>query len=300
MPLDKTALIISLLNLFVIQGCVSSSIPETTVALQSSDVPSKQLDLSQMIEEEWASTSPNGNWVAAGLVAFPRSESGDQQAYVRLMIFRVDGKTHWAIFDEWKEIGLGFPFPAPLKWSEDDRHFYFTQRVTPDGCSAFPLLTNLQRVDLADGTVEELLPHSALALALAPDESKVAYVGEGDRGLILKDFVTGEERETKIDPGKDFDAGNLVWSPDGASLALTLAIHPCTGPYGVSKTVWAESTTVIQVDVETFEQRILVEEDPRLFITWEWNEPGKITVVDGEQNSVWQLDGDTGEITRKE
>ncbi|HUE98718.1 MAG TPA: hypothetical protein VMN99_05660 [Anaerolineales bacterium] len=222
-----------------------------------------------------------------------------RQEKTALMIFSADGKTHWTIFDEWKEIGLGFPFPAPLKWCQDGRHFYFTHRVSPDGCSAFAFLTNLQRADLEDGTVEELIPHAAVSLALAPDESKVAYVGYGNRGLVHKDFMTADERETRIDPGKDFNAGNIVWSPDGRSLALTLAINPCTGGgYGVSETVWSESTTILWVDAETLQQKILIEEDARLFITVEWNELNKIVITDGEENSIWHLDVNTGEITR--
>src|SRR6266498_3534088 len=69
----------------------------------------RQLDFSQMDVNEWASTSPDGIWVAAGLVAFPRGNVGGQLAYVRLMIFGADGKAHLTIIDEWEETGLGFP-----------------------------------------------------------------------------------------------------------------------------------------------------------------------------------------------
>jgi hypothetical protein len=250
--------------------------------------------------QEWASTSVDGRWVAAGLVAFPKENIGGQLAYVRLMIFSVDGKNHWTIVDEWQEIGLGFPMPQSLGWSQDHKSFYFTHRVIPDGCSVFPFLIDLQRVNLTDGTVTELLPQSALTLALAPDEGQVAYIGYGERGLVLRDLVTGEERETEIDPGKDFNAGDIRWSPDGKSLALTLAINPCTGEYGASKTVWAKSTTILWVDVETLQQKILINEDPRLFIIWEWNEPEKITIVDGEENFLWYLDVSSKEITKEQ
>lgn len=273
-----------------------TAVPSTPLA--TAEISNSQLDLSQMNVNEWASTSPDGEWIAVGLVAFPKENIGGQLAYVRLMIFRVDGKTRWTIIDKWQDINLGFPTPTSLKWSQDSEHFYFTHRVTPDGCSAFPFLTDLQRVNLADGTANELLPQSALALALAPDESQVAYIGYGERGLVLRDLVTGEERETKIDPGKDFNAGRLLWSPEGNALALTLAINPCTGVYGLSKTVWAESTTILWVDAKTLQQKVLLKEDPRLFITLEWNEPEKITITDGEENALWHLDVNTGEITK--
>jgi hypothetical protein len=81
-------------------------------------------------------------------------------------------------------------------------------------------------------------------------------------------------------------------------LAFSLAINPCTGEYGVSKTVWAESTSILWVDANTLQQEVLVEEDPRRFITWEWNEAEQITITDGVENSLWQLDVNTREITR--
>jgi hypothetical protein len=296
---------VDLPNLGPLQGCPAPQPTNTETAvpltpLATTEISNSQLNLSQMSVNEWASTSPNGRWVAVGLVAFPKANTGGQQAYVRFMIFSVDGKTHWTIIDKWQEMGLGFPMPEPLSWSQDHKHFYFSHRLIPDGCSAFPFLTDLQRVNLADGTVTELLPQSAVALALAPAESQVAYIGYGERGLVLRDLVTGEERETKIDPGKDFNVGNILWSPEGNALALTLAINPCTGVYGVSKTVWAESTTILWVDAKTLQQKVLLKEDSRLFITQEWNDPGKITITDGAENSLWSLNVDTGEIARKQ
>ena len=299
----KELLVLLLIPLFISQSCAGTvqatpTMTFPTVTQTVSPRPTGQFDLSQMNVDEWSSTSPDGRWVSAGLVAFPKENIGGQLAYVRLMIFSVDGNAHWTIIDKWQDINLGFPVPAPLKWSRDGKHFYFTYRVIPDGCSAFAFLTDLQQVNLGNGTTDDLLRDSALALALSPDDSQVAYFFGGDRGLVLRDLITGEERETEIDPGKDFNAGNILWSPDGKSLALTLAINPCTGAFGVSKTVWAESTTILWVDAKTFQQKALIDEDPRLFITWEWPEPEKITITDGQQNSIWYLDVHTGEITR--
>jgi hypothetical protein len=251
--------------------------------------------------DEWASTSPDGKWVAVGLVAFPEENIGGQSAYVRLIIFSADGTIRWTIIEEWQEIGLGFPFPAPLKWSRDGEHFYFTDRVIPDGCNVFAYLTHLYQVNLKTGSVEDLLPTTAVALAISPDDSKVAYsyfYGQPQMGLAVRDLVTGEERETTIDPGKEFNTGNIVWAPDGRALALTLAILPCAGDHRASKTVWAESTTILLLDTATLQPKILLREDPRLFITLEWNEPNKIVITDGEENSLWHLDTDTFEITR--
>ena len=116
--------------------------------------------------------------------------------------------------------------------------------------------------------------------------------------MAVRDLVTGKEQETTIDPGREFEAGNIVWSPDAKSFALTLATNPCTGEYGVSRTVWAESTTILWVGAETLDQKDLIQEDPRLFATVEWNAPNKVVIMDGLVSSVWQLDIESGEITR--
>lgn len=278
-------------------AATTSQSPTLNVS-ETSETPIDEPNLSEMAVNEWASTSPDGNWVAVGLVAFPSLNSTSQLAYVRLIIFNTEENTRWTIIDNWKEIGLGFPMPQHLKWSQDNSHFYFTHSVTPDGCSVFENLIDLQKVNLDNGTVEELLPPSALGLALSPDESKVAYIGYGDRGLVVKNLTTGEEQELKLDPGKDFQAGGILWSPEGNFLALTLAINPCTGEFVNSTTVYAESTTILLVDPVTFEQKVLVEEDPRLFITYEWKEPEHIVITDGVDNSIWRLIVDTGEIVR--
>ena len=279
---------------FLIQSCV-----KTTSPTPSATTPAGELKLSEMNVQEWVSTSPDGSWVATGLVAFPKQNTGEQLAYLRLIIFNADVKTHWKVIDQWQEIGLGFPAPAPLKWSQDGQYFYFTWRVIPDGCGTFPYLTDLQQVTLENGAVKDLLEDSALAVALSPDNSQVVYFsGYQEKKLILKDLATGEEQATKIDPGKDFNVGNILWSPDGSALALTLAIDPCAGSHALSKTVWSESTTILWIDTKSLQQRILVQEDPRLFVTVEWNEPQRIVITDGEENSLWHLDVTTGEITR--
>jgi hypothetical protein len=225
---------ILILALFAVQGCGrAASIAEATGSPTDAQVASKaashEFDLSQMDVEEWASTSPDGTWTAVGLLSFPKPNTNGQRAYVRLTIFREDATAHWRVIDGWQEIGLGFPRPVPLRWSHDGRYFYFSHFVIPDGCSVFDDLSDVQRVDLRDGSIAELLPLSAMGLALAPDETRVAYVGYGDRGLILKDLAAGSEKEIKIDPGRNYEAGNLLWSPDGKSLALTLATVPVRG-----------------------------------------------------------------------
>jgi hypothetical protein len=240
-----------------------------------------------MESHTWSDTSPDGKWNAQGLVAFPATDP-KMGYYVRLKVARVDGTFEWTAVDEWSALGLGYTTPQPFQWSRDGRYFYFTNEPVVDGCAVFVNGSDLQRVDLEDGSVAELAPSSGLWLSLSPDETMLAYIGYGDRGLVLRDLSTGAEREVKLDPGQSYAAGHVVWSPDGAALALTLALRPCS-------TNWAVSVSVLRVEVETLEQRTLVQEDERLFVTAQWPTPDEVLLQDEAGNS-WRMDANTGQI----
>jgi len=319
-----------LILFFVMQGCTEASPvavptlvePKVTAALLSQTLtptltfvavspypPSTpkqaeagitEADLSQRdVVHEWTSTSPDKKWIASGLVAFPKRPEDDPLAYVRLLVSSADGKTNWTIVDELQEMGLGFPMPDPLNWSGDGESFYFTHLVRADGCSVFPFLIDLYQFNIGDGAIYELLPPSVNTLALSPDESQVAYIDLRERGLVIRDLLTGEEREIKIDLLMHVGVGNLLWSLDGKAVAFTVAINPCSGDYDASRTIWAESTSIIWVEVKTLEKRILVDEDNRLFITHEWTEDDQIVLKDGRDNDLWDLDVNTGDISKQ-
>jgi hypothetical protein len=139
--------------------------------------------------------------------------------------------------------------------------------------------------------VKEIVPSSGLWLSLSPGEKTLAYIGYRDRGLVVRDLATGVERETGLDPGEDYAAGHIVWSPDGATLVLTLAIHPCS--FG-----WAESVSVVLVEVATLKQTTLIHEDKRLFTTAEWPALDSVLLEDDDGN-FWWMDLETGQITPK-
>jgi hypothetical protein len=243
----------------------------------------------------YQSASPDGQWIAEGLVATSRSEECCGEYYTRLSISSADGSTERQVVDEWRESGLGSTTPRPFHWSNDGRYFYYTNLGIPDGCPAFFYNGNdLYRVDLRDGITVQIIPSSGAWLSISPDETTLAYVGYVSSGLILHDLDTGEERESSIDPSINYIAGHILWSPNSTALVLTLALKPdpCSER-------WAESTSILLVDADTLGVKILIEADARLFITDEWPKP-EVIVLKDKAGDIWSLNLFTGELDKND
>ncbi len=255
-------------------------------------------DPAAMNINRWESTSPDGKWIAQGIFALPKPESDIGLDYTRLTLENTDGSIRWTVKDTWRETGLGYTLPKPVKWSQEGSYFYFTNSPVVEGCTALPVNgSDLQRVDLETGEMREMLPDVAFWISLSPDESLLAYIKQGSSNLWIRDLNTGDEKEIKINPGIDFDAGNIVWSPNGQFLALTLANQPCTGNYPDSG-IYAESTSILIVDSSTYEVRKVAENDKRRLVTSAWDEADKIELKDPDKN-LWTLDVATGELTQQ-
>lgn len=266
-----------------------SVVVSATAAVTLTETPPP--DLSKMHVREWSSTSPDGAWVARGLAALPKSSGGDRY-YTRLTVARSDSSQEWPVIESWSELALGYTTPRPLRWSEDGRYLYFTNRPVPDGCSVFVNGSDLQKVDLSDGSVTEIVPPVGLWLSLSPDERQLAYVGYGDRGLVVRDLSTGRELQTEVEAAQetgDAHVGHIVWSPDGEALVLTVAIDAC-GPPG------ERVHTIVRIDAETLSQTTLITEDERLFTSQAWSERGRVSLRDRD-GKRWWLDPRTGELT---
>jgi Tol biopolymer transport system component len=212
-----------------------------------------------------------------------------------LTVARSDGSQEWLVVEDWSERALGHTTPRPLRWSQDGRYLYFTNRPVPDGCAVFVNGSDLQRVSLADGSVTEIVPAVGLWLSLSPNEDKLAYVGYGDRGLVLRDVATGRERQTQIkaaeEPG-DTHVGHIVWSPDRKSLMLTVAIDACGPPEN-------RAHTIVRVDAETLSQTTIITQDDRLFTTDAWPQAARVLLKDRDGKSHW-LNPKTGSLEPSE
>jgi hypothetical protein len=245
-------------------------------------------------------TSQDGKWNATGLAAFPRSAPDNY--YTRLIVAGADGQTAWTVVDQWSRYGMGYTTPQPFLWSRDGRAFYFTNMAHPDGCAPFVNATDLYRVDLNTGAVTQIAPSVGLWLALSPDETKLAYAGFRERGLVVSDLATGREQETglKLRQNANFgDAiGRILWSADGSTIIYTIANRPCSGAASKSQTVFAESTSIVRLDVATMRQTPLLSDDIQLRMALEWASADKLLVRD-KDGQTWLLDVTTGQLEKK-
>ena len=129
-------------------------------------------------------------------VATPKS--GDSY-YTNLTVTDAAGTSRWAVVDAWAPYGLGYTVPRPFHWSNDGNYLYVTNDPAPDGCALFVNGSDLQRVDLSNGEVTQIVEPVGLWLSLSPDETKLAYLSwEGDRPLVVRDLASGAENAIKL------------------------------------------------------------------------------------------------------
>jgi hypothetical protein len=236
--------------------------------------------------DEWTASSPDGQWVAEGLVAWPRGAA--EQYFTRLTVTRVAGGQTWTAVEVWRPTGLGFTTPELVQWAADGAALYFTNRPHPDGCAVLVTGSDLLRLDLATGAVIELLPDVGRSLALSPDESRVAYVTWGEPRLVVRDVATGTEHAIALDLPAGATAGQPVWAPDGGQVALTVIYNACFGPGPVTHAVWI-------ADPAAGTARVVLAASQRQFVAVDWRAPGEI-ILDEAATGRWRLDIATGVV----
>ncbi len=232
------------------------------------------------------STSPDGAWIAEIILAYP-TEGQVPDYYQSLTIRRLDGSITWVLIDEWSLWALGATSPRIVGWSP--QAFYFSNYGVADGCGLFGVDLHIRRLSLEDGSVTEIPIEAGSLAALSPDGGYAAYVtgGRDAPQITIHDLATGELRTAPLDIGDDFwGAGELVWSPDGQSLMLTVDHNGC-GP--------DTARSIIRVDVPSLTQHILIDHVDRLFRTESWTEADRV-VLREQDVGLWWMDAATGEI----
>lgn len=292
-------IVLSLLMLVSLAGCVAppatapgppTSTPGASPAPTTPPPPAAATpDPATMDVTATPSTSPDGKWTAVTRVATPKSNSGQEMYYQRLEVASADGRTRWTAVDGWSNYGLGYTIARPFHWSADGRYLYFTDEPVSDGCALFVNGSDLKRLDLATGEVTALVPQAGPWMSLSPDERTLAHVAGGQRGLVLHDLATGQERAVPLPvESGTWQAGAIVWSPDGASLALTVAHEPCDGG-------WAQFTSILRVILESLAAAPLLQQDSRLLTTVDWPDAATIVLQDQNGQQV-KMNATTGQI----
>lgn len=224
-------LIYAALAVFLSSSCDGPRSPRPAVTPAATQAPSPSPRATEPAAPMAEATvvSPDGRWSAYSLasapVVSPTSTTGDVYRAV-LRLTHADG-TQWTPVDEWRPYGLGWTWPSVLQWSPDGQALYFTNIPVPDGCALFVNGSDLWRVDLSTGRAARLAPVLGISLALSPGAETLAYIdGRGAPELVLRDLATGAERRVRV-AVEGQQAGDIRWSPDGATLEIAVANEPC-------------------------------------------------------------------------
>ena len=273
-----------------IQPPSAHTIPVPATAVEATAPVTETVTVDQLAgfdQQSWSATSPDGVWQIAGLTALPQA-SGEQY-YTEMRVQRADGSVKWLPVATWSNFGLGYTTPQLVQWSPDGRYLYFTNAPVPDGCALFVNASDLQRLDLGSGEVQEVLPtNSTGSLAIAPDGKTVAYSHADE--VVLRDLDTGEVRSQKVMAEEaSYQLGNYVWSPDSQQVAFTIANAPCQPP------TWRHS--ILQMDAQTLATTTLIEPDQRRFTITAWPEAAQLLLLDAE-HQPWALDITSGAISQ--
>lgn len=217
-----------------------------------------------------ANPSPDGGWTVYEMDG-------------ALLVVSSDGATQWELpFSNWVESG----YLMAHQWSQDGRSLYFTVRDYSDSPWYF-LLIGLNRLDLESGQVEQIYNTPYFVFTISPDESKLAYLPDGQqrKDLVIKDLADGNE--TAYPRLGDYQsAGHIVWSPDGEKLVFTSGISP-GGIVG---------SQIVLFDFASGEQAILLSDPQRFLTVREWTGEDRLVIFESGMEVGW-YDLVSGEFT---
>jgi hypothetical protein len=263
-------------------------VPAIPAAPQGAGSPTP--DLQTLDGNVLVSTSPDGWWQAEALTAKTQKEHEINLEYLRVSVSQTDGNLRWVVQEEWREIGLGMSYPTTFTWSMDGLWLYYYEHGSADGCDWFGFDTNLRRVSLADGRMETLElfePGRGGLISISPDGEKLAYL----RGslLTISNLATLESFTLPIEqPAAEWDAGGVVWAPEGEGLALTIVENAC------SSQGWR--TGIMLVNILEKSGRYLVQSSETPWMTHRWEkERGLLVRLENGQSG--QVDLQTGKIS---
>lgn len=219
--------------------------------------------------------SPDGSLVAEVLVHDCAMMTGGQEySYEQLRIVGSDGEAT-AVADQLLACGgLGAFGLEGLSWSPSGRYFYYTEAREggPDG-GCRPWTRPIVRLDLADN-VRTVIDQAITS----PDRTKVAGWVDGELVVYGPD---GEETGRAALPPGPPNVGPPEWSPDGTALAHVQFTSFCGETPGES--------TIVLVDANTFESRILIRQSAPEFESVSWLDSETLTLTGLMGSGQWEF-----------
>lgn len=270
--------------LFCLAGCIQP-ISNTGAIVQDSTARANSTNFAGMAVQNWVDVSPDQTWTATGVVATP--PNGGEQYYTELRVTNADGALIWTPIADWRNFGLGYTTPHIIHWSADERYLYFTNAPHPDGCGLFINASDLQQLDLADGTVTEILPPERISVLAAAPDGTMAYITQTTLGLLNP--LSKAVKETTYDfEAATVQVGDLTWSSNGQQLAYVVATDPCLPP------TWRHA--IYTVDRQGENLRLVLPADERRLRIVDWIDESHLLLIDADSKQ-WVLDLADGQVS---
>jgi hypothetical protein len=230
-------------------------------------------------EPDFFERSPDGRWTASSFDYYPP---------IRMQVGRADGSAAWQVESDgegWPEVIL-----RPVHWSIDGRYLYFTLAPFVDGFVLYVSGSGLERLDLSDGRVAEVLAgkRQLQSFSVSPDSSRLAYIrsDEVTEWLVVRDLGDETELEWGL-ADQPVQAGKITWSPDASELVLLV-----TQGFSMEEAL----TDLMLVNLPTHAQKTVLRGDPRSFYLIRWLD-GRTLYLEDRTVTGWSLDLQTGEMT---
>lgn len=200
---------------------VSCSNIETGNSLKASSTPQLPFNRAETILP-----SPDGKWTAYFFGLF-------QSIDYKLSVANFEDTIVWNINQKHFD---GESWFIPYRWSQDSRYLYFNIHVSFSGFVPFYQGAGLQRLDVLDGTVSDVLSSGYISnptyniyrwnfvpFTLSTDDKQLAYINNFDNEiqLVIRDMMTGNEKSLRL---KGYsDAGSIIWSPQQDKLVIAVS-----------------------------------------------------------------------------
>jgi len=168
--------------------------------------------------------SPQGNYTAKTIIALPDEETKLRPgSHYHIRFELLDSRTgdSWTLIDEWRSFDTAILRPVVLRWTEDERYLFFTEKPLTPFCAQFPTAAT-KRIDIIEHGIE-LVPGNPNTVS--PDGNLL--VEYTPRALAIYNLAGETSARLPISFSKPAKYGtDFTWSPDG-TLLLFASFSDC-------------------------------------------------------------------------